>query len=90
MSCFRPVVPGFAGVAQVGFWRTAIPISVASGIWYGLLVYLGAFAGRNLEAIIGIFDSISSVLLWIAVALLVGVAFWWWRTRHHHHDNPRA
>src|SRR5688500_1149754 len=48
---FRSVVPVFAGTSGMSFARTAVPIAVASGIWYGAIVYIGATAGRNWEEI---------------------------------------
>src|SRR5690606_34323116 len=36
LPVFRPIVPVFAGISHLGFWSTALPIAVASGIWYGL------------------------------------------------------
>ena len=87
LPAWRALVPVFAGVTHVSAWKVAIPVFVASGLWYGLLVYLGAFAGRNLENIVAIFNSVSSILLWVAIAFLAGLAVWWWRTRHHHEDE---
>ncbi|MBT8402917.1 MAG: DedA family protein, partial [Gemmatimonadetes bacterium] len=37
----RAVVPAFAGISHHGFWRTAIPVSVASAIWYVGLLWVG-------------------------------------------------
>ena len=87
LPAFRAMVPVFAGVSGMSGWKVIPPVVLASGLWYGLLVYLGAFMGRNLEAIVAIFDSISSILLWVALALVAVVAVWWWRTRHHHEEG---
>lgn len=80
----RAMVPVFAGVSRMSAWKVVPPVVVASAVWYGLLVYLGAFAGRNLEAIAEIFNDVSGVLLWVAMGLVALVAVWWWNTRHHH------
>lgn len=79
----RAVVPVFAGVTHQRFLPVAISIAVASGIWYGVLVWAGAFAGQNLEAVQAMLAGVNRWLL--AAAVLVGgaVAIWWWRTRHH-------
>lgn len=90
LPALRAMVPVFAGISGMSAWRVVPPVVIASGVWYGLLVYLGAFAGRNLGAIVELFNSISSVLLWVAVGLLVLVGAWWWRTRHHDADEDRA
>ena len=83
----RAMVPVFAGISRVPAWQVVPPVVIASGIWYGLLVYLGAFAGRNLETIVEIFNSVSTALLWIAIALAVLFAIWWWNSRHHDEDK---
>lgn len=82
---FRAVVPVFAGVSRLALWRVAVPIVVASGIWYGGLVYVGAFAGHNWAAILGLFARYNRILLAGALAIAVLVAAWWVRTRRHPH-----
>lgn len=82
LPVFRPVVPGFAGVAQVGFWRTAIPISVASGIWYGALVYLGTVAGSNWRPLLESMERLGAWLWGIAGVLILLGVYIWRRTRH--------
>lgn len=87
LPAWRAMVPVFAGVSRMSAWKVIPPVVIASGVWYGLLVYLGAFAGRNLEAILRIFEGVSDVLLWLAGALVMALGIWWWRTRHHReHD----
>jgi membrane protein DedA with SNARE-associated domain len=78
----RSVVPAFAGVSRVGFWRTTLPLAAASGLWYGMLVQIGAVAGANWELAV---DTLAGAGrgLGLVAALLVAAAFvWWWRTRH--------
>lgn len=82
LPVFRPIVPVFAGVSHLGFWRTAIPITLASGLWYGLLVYLGSIAGANWRSLLSRLNQVSG-WLWLVVAiLLLGVGIVWYRTRH--------
>ncbi len=81
----RAVVPAFAGISHQGFWRTAIPIAVASAIWYGGLMWLGFLAGQNLARVARWLNDANLVLLLVAVALGVGIGVWWWRTRHEPH-----
>jgi membrane protein DedA with SNARE-associated domain len=84
LPAFRAAVPVFAGVSHVQFWRVFPPLALASAVWYGLLVYLGAFAGRNWEEIMHFFGEFSTLLLAVAGGLIVALAVWWWRSRRHH------
>lgn len=81
LPMLRSIVPVFAGVAHVPFWRVAPPVALASGLWYGALVYAGAAAGRNLDAIVGFLDQAGTGLLVVAAALVGALLFWWLRTR---------
>ena len=79
----RAVVPVFAGVTHQPVLSVALPVGVASGIWYGALVWLGATAGENLDAIRDWLSTTNRVLL--AIALLIGLIALtaWKRSRHH-------
>ena len=81
LPAFRAVVPVFAGVTHVPVWKVAPPLALASALWYGALVLLGATAGRNFESILRFFDRASTVLLAIAGLLVAAFLYWWWRTR---------
>ena len=87
LPAWRAMVPVFAGVSGMSGWKVVPPVVLASGLWYGLLVYFGAAMGRNLNAIVEIFNGVNSVLLWVAVALISGAALWWWRSRHPRHEG---
>jgi membrane protein DedA with SNARE-associated domain len=78
---FRAVVPLFAGVSHVGALRAGTPIVLASALWYGCLVYLGAQAGRNWPAIEVLLSRYSGLLLAIALPLLGVLLVWWVRSR---------
>ncbi len=78
----RAMVPVFAGVTHQKLMGVAIPILVASGIWYGGLVWLGAEAGRSLPTLARWLAGTNRVLLVIAVVVAVGLTILWVRTRH--------
>lgn len=82
LPAWRAMVPVFAGISEMSAWKVIPSMAIASGVWYGLLVYLGAFMGRNLRTIARIFADVSGVLLWVAVGLVVLAVVWWWRSRH--------
>lgn len=81
LPAFRAMVPVFAGVTGVSFWKAFPPLALASGLWYGALIFVGATAGRNMEAILEAFDRASTVLLIVAGVLIGAFAWWWWRSR---------
>ena len=60
----------------------ATPIALASAIWYGALIWLGALAGQNLDVLRALLGRVNGVLLVVALAVAVPSALWWWRTRH--------
>jgi membrane protein DedA with SNARE-associated domain len=78
---FRAVVPIFAGTTGVSVVRTAVPIAVASAIWYGAIVYVGATAGRNWDEIRHTMDAPGRLLGVVALAIAVLLAWLWWRSR---------
>ncbi len=78
---FRALVPVFAGVTHMSFWRIAPPTAVASALWYGALVWLGSQAGANLEEILGWLSRINRGLLAVSLVVLGGVGIYWYRRR---------
>lgn len=81
LPMFRAVVPVFAGVSRLGFWRTAFPLAAASAVWYGALVYLGTIAGRNWRQMLDLLGSLGGWFWAVAAIAGSGVAWWWWRSR---------
>lgn len=81
LPMFRSVVPVFAGTSGLGALRTFVPVGLASALWYGLVVYVGATAGENWEELRRGIESAGRWLLVVAVPLFALVAWAWWRTR---------
>jgi membrane protein DedA with SNARE-associated domain len=79
---FRVLVPAFAGVSKLGFWRTAVPLAVATAAWYGALIGAGILLSRNLPRLVDALQTInvSAAIVALLVAGLLVVI--WWRTRH--------
>ena len=84
---FRVLVPAFAGVSRLGFWRTALPLAGASALWYGVLIGVGIVLSRNLPRLIGALEAVNLTVALAAagIALLLGVL--WWRSRHADEDR---
>lgn len=81
LPAFRAMVPVFAGVTHVTWWKLVLPMATASALWYGALVYLGAAAGKNWNEIMRFFDRFSTALLAVAGVLIAAFLVWWWRSR---------
>lgn len=79
---FRVLVPAFAGVTRLGFWRTAIPLAVASAAWYGALLGAGILLSRNLPRLIEALGAVNATVAGVATAVLLLLGILWWRTRH--------
>lgn len=82
----RSVVPVFAGVSHQGWVPVAVPIAVASAIWYGALVWIGVWAGHRLGLLRELLGRLNSVLGIAAVVVTLLVLVWWWRSRHPPHE----
>ncbi len=78
---FRVLIPAFAGISRLPFWRTAIPLGIASAVWYGVLLLAGIFASRNLPRMLSVFEAFNMWLLIATIVLLGGVTILWWRSR---------
>ena len=81
LPMFRAVVPAFAGMSGIGPVKAAVPILVASGLWYGIVVYVGATAGENWETIRAGLESLGRWIYLVALVLAAGVVWVWWRSR---------
>ena len=86
LPAFRALVPVFAGISHLSFWRTALPIALSSAIWYGILVYAGAVFGRNWKVILNALNEVNTLLVAIASVLAVVITVVWWKTRYHPHE----
>ena len=83
LPTLRAMVPVFAGVTHVRFLRVFLPLSIASALWYGFVVYIGAKAGGNWEALSHFFDRFSGLLTIVAAVIFIPLLVWWWRSRKH-------
>ena len=81
LPVFRVLIPAFAGVSHLGFFRTAIPVALASAIWYGALVLAGVFASRNVAHLLNVMGHVNGWLIAATCLTFLVVGVWWWRTR---------
>ena len=85
----RAMVPVFAGVTHQRFPTVFVPVLVASGIWYGALVWLGTKAGQGLPALVNRLAGTNLVLLLVSLLALAGIVFWWHRTRRENREGGK-
>jgi membrane protein DedA with SNARE-associated domain len=86
---YRAVVPPFAGIVGIPAFRALAPVVLASGIWYGFLVWLAHRVGSNWYAVRHAVDRLS---WWLAAAALAvtAILLWAlvrWRRSHAQHEG---
>jgi membrane protein DedA with SNARE-associated domain len=79
---FRVLVPAFAGISRLSFWRTSVPLALASALWYGVLVFAGVLASRNIPRIVGALSAVNTTAGLVALVFALLLAWLWWRSRH--------
>jgi membrane protein DedA with SNARE-associated domain/uncharacterized tellurite resistance protein B-like protein len=77
----RAVVPPFAGLVDLGWVRTLVPMGIASAIWYGGITLVGAMLGAEWERIVDILAGINRTLAIVAGVAAVVAAIWIWLGR---------
>lgn len=80
----RAMVAPFAGLMRLGWWRSMIPITIASAIWYGAIIFGAAKVGRHFTDVQRILGEMNRTLLVVAVIVIavIGTTVWRaWRRR---------
>jgi len=80
----RGVVPPFAGVARLSFWRAVPPMALASGLWYGVLIYVAATFITRLSDVLTFMGAFNRAALAVGALLLVAAVAVLWRRRRRH------
>src|SRR5437879_4103450 len=79
LPVWRGVVMPFAGIAGVPPARALAPLALASALWYGLLTYLVAGLGTNLDTVLQTVARVNGALAVLALAAVLGLGLWMWR-----------
>jgi membrane protein DedA with SNARE-associated domain/uncharacterized tellurite resistance protein B-like protein len=77
----RAVVPPFAGLVDLGWVRTLVPMGIASAIWYGGITLVGTMLGAEWERILDILAGINRTLAIVAGVGAVVAVLWIWHAR---------
>jgi membrane protein DedA with SNARE-associated domain/uncharacterized tellurite resistance protein B-like protein len=72
----RAVVPPFAGLVGLDALHTFVPMAVASAIWYGGIILLGAIIGAEWDRIMALIAGLNQTL-GIAAGVVVAVVVVW-------------
>jgi membrane protein DedA with SNARE-associated domain len=85
LPAVRALVPPMAGALGIGAVRAAIAMTLASGVWYGLVCILAFRAGANADVLLArIAEQQRAIgLVAVSIVLLVIGAVWWsrWRSK---------
>lgn len=73
---FRSFIAPFAGLMRLGPVRALVPIAIASGIWYGGLIFLSARLGENWSAVEGLVRGLNRTMGVFAVLVAAALVFW--------------
>ena len=76
LPVWRAVVPPFAGIAGLSAPRTLLPLALASGLWYGALIFFIATLGANFDTVLATMGRVNRVLGVIALVVLILLATW--------------
>jgi membrane protein DedA with SNARE-associated domain len=83
LPVWRGVVMPFAGLARVPAWRALIPLALASGVYYGALIYLVSRLGTDLDDVLRVVRGVNTVLAVVASVLVLVIALWIIRRRRY-------
>lgn len=77
----RAIVAPFAGALRASVVGTLAVITLASGVWYGLVTWLAFRAGSNWEELLGTIGRAGKWTALVALLLFAGIGFAWYRHR---------
>jgi membrane protein DedA with SNARE-associated domain len=87
----RAIVPPFAGALRLSPVSTMLSITLASGIWYGLVSYLAFRAGADWGAVtLLITRSGRLAAIVAALVITIGALVWWLRGRRGRRERARS
>ena len=89
---FIPIVRSLisipAGMSEMSMIKFIIYTLFGSAIWNTVLVYVGAFAGNQIDNILNILDNVSHIILILLIVIFVVCAFLFYKSRLKKKANP--
>ncbi len=76
LPVWRGVVMPFAGIARVPPWRALLPMALASGAYYGALIYLVSRLGTDLDQVLRALSHVNAALAIVAAGVLLLIVLW--------------
>jgi membrane-associated protein len=76
LPVWRGVVMPFAGIARVPPWRALLPMALASGVYYGALIYLVSRLGTDLDQVLRALGHVNAVLAIVAAGVVLLIVLW--------------
>ncbi len=84
----RSIVAPFAGLVNLGPVRALVPMALASGLWYGGLVALGAYLGSEWSTIVRIIGQANRALGGLLLVLALAGTLWYLLRRRRRRRTP--
>lgn len=76
---FRAIVPPFAGLLHLGPVRAGAIMALASGLWYGSLIWIAVQLGDHWEEILQWVGALNRTLAIVGLVVVAGLGWWVWR-----------
>ena len=70
-----------AGMSDMPIPKFLVYTTIGSAVWNTFLVCVGAFAGDKKDAILGVIDNISLIVLILLVNIFVGFVIWFYKRK---------
>lgn len=77
----RFIVAPFAGLVGIGPIRTLMPLSLAAGVWYVLIIGGGWLIGGERAALVHFLREVNVGLALFALVVVFAILLWWYRRR---------
>ena len=73
---FRSFTAPFAGLMRLGWVRTLVPIALASAVWYGSLIFVGARLGESWTSVEKLVHGLNRTMGAIAIIAAIALVVW--------------